>query len=382
MAGDGSGQPRRSAASQSLFGRDRVEPGPGAPATARLAWLLAVQGDACAVMGSPLYAELLHAAAGDAEAGGPVAGLLVRHVTEGRSDALALRLMAAVHRLVLSGRAPTLAAHYPSAGGTRGTAGAWAAFREVLIAEQDTLAELVPLPCQTNEVGRCAALVWGFLEVARSGLPLRLLEVGSSAGLLLRWDHYRYGGAGVAFGPPDSPVDLSGLWAQPPPALDGSPEPVVSVAERRGCDPAPVDPASPEGRLAIRSSVWPDQRARFERLEGALRVAADVPATVDRARVRDWLPRQLADPADGLATVVFHSVVEEYLDAQERAVLHETLAAAGARATSAAPVARVSLEPIGELRHHGIRLRRWPGGEERILAVCGAHGHDVRRPSR
>jgi hypothetical protein len=204
--------------------------------------------------------------------------------------------------------------------------------------------------------------------------------VGSSAGLLLRWEHYRYGGAGAVFGPPDSPVDLSGLWAQPPPALEALPAPAVSVVERRGCDPAPVDPTSPEGRVALRSSVWPDQRARFERLEGALAIADEVPAAVDRAPVADWLPRRLAEAAPGVSTVVFHSVVEEYLDARQRAVLHDTLAAAGERATAAAPLAWLSLEPITELRHHGIRLRRWPGGDERILAVCGAHGHDVRGP--
>lgn len=380
MTTDGTDQPGRSVPSQSLFAHAHREPDPDAPVAMRLAWLLAVQADACDAMGSPLYAVLLRGAAGDAEAGGPVAELLAGQVTEGRSDALALRLMAAVHRLVLTGRAPDLAAHYPSVGGTLGSAAAWPRFRQVLVDEHGMLADLVRLPCQTNEVGRCAALAWGFLEIARAGLPLRLLEVGSSAGLLLRWERYRYGGTGAAFGPSDSPVDLSGLWAQSPPALEGGRAPGVTVVERRGCDVAPVDPTSPEGRVGLRSSVWPDQLARFERLEGALAIAGEVPARVDRAPVAEWLPRRLAQAAPGVVTVVFHSVVEEYLDARQRAALHDTLAAAGERATAAAPVAWLSLEPITELRHHGIRLRRWPGGEERVLAVCGAHGHDVREP--
>jgi hypothetical protein len=34
--------------------------------------------------------------------------------------------------------------------------------------------------------------VGAFLLLAReTGMPLRILEVGASAGLLLRWDHYR-----------------------------------------------------------------------------------------------------------------------------------------------------------------------------------------------
>lgn len=375
-----SGGPRRSVASQSLFAGARAEPPADAPTSRRLAYLLAVQADACEAMGSPLYAELLSRAADDAEAGGPVARLLADEVTSGRSDALALRLMAAVHRLVLTGRAPRLAEHYPGADGQRRTTGAWAPFRDLLVVERDHLAELVRRPCQTNEVGRCAALAWGFLELAHAGLPLRLLEVGSSAGLLLRWDHCRYAAEGAAIGPAGSEVDLAGMWAESPPALRGADAPVVAVVERRGCDPASVDPTSPDGRLALRSAVWADQRARAARLEGALRVAARVPAPVDRASVRDWLPPRLAEPVPGVTTVVFHAVVEEYLDGPTRAALHETMARTGERATEDAPVAWLRLEPVSELRHHGLRLRRWPGGHDRLLAICGAHGSDVRRP--
>ena len=67
----------------------------------------------------------------------------------------------------------------------------------------------IACPVQTNEVGRCAALVGGFLTVAaRTGLPLRLCEVGTSAGLNLRFDHYRYESDGRGWGPSPSPVRL------------------------------------------------------------------------------------------------------------------------------------------------------------------------------
>ena len=125
-------------------------------------------------MGSPLYAHLLERAAADAEAGGAVQALLEPFDAPNlRADALALRLMAAVHRLALTGHAPGLAPHYPTAGGSAGTDGAWDAFRDVVAEQAERLRPLIALPCQTNEVGRCAALAFGFLELAAvHGLPL------------------------------------------------------------------------------------------------------------------------------------------------------------------------------------------------------------------
>lgn len=364
--------------SQEMFAGDEP-PADDAPPETRLAWLLRVQADACEAMGSALYAHLLRAAAHDALAGGPTLAVLEPHLGAGRADALALRLMAAAHRLVLTDRAPRLAAHYPSVGGDASPTAAWPALREVLAADPASVSELVARPLQTNEVGRCAALLWGLLEVAATtGLPLRLLEVGTSAGLLLRADHYHYGGAGITWGPVDSAVDLAGFWAEPPPT---GTDVEVEVVERVGCDPAPVDPTTTEGQLSLRSAVWADQTARLARLEGAVRIARRVPADLAPASVEAWLPTRLAEPAPGVATVVFHSVVEEYLDAAQRAALHEAVRAAGARAGESAPLAWLRLEPVSALRHHGVRLTTWPGpGDDRLLAVCGGHGTDVRRP--
>ncbi|MDP9480944.1 MAG: DUF2332 domain-containing protein, partial [Actinomycetota bacterium] len=67
------------------------------------------QAEACRALGSPLYAHLLERSAVDAEAGGPAWAVLAGHEDDPPDSALALRLMGAVHRLVLEGRAPALA---------------------------------------------------------------------------------------------------------------------------------------------------------------------------------------------------------------------------------------------------------------------------------
>jgi hypothetical protein len=291
------------------------------------------------------------------------------HEDDPGPSALALRLMGAVHRLVLRGDAPELAAHYPSAGGAPHDP--WPAFLSTLRDRRAELRRLIRHPVQTNEVARCAALIGGFLELARlTGLPLRLLEVGSSAGLNLRWDRYRYELGAAAWGPADSPVVLRARLSGEPPLATPA-----AVASRSGCDARPIDPRTEEGRLMLASYVWGDQLERLSRLRAALAVAAETVAPVTRAGAADWIERRLAESGEGVTTVVFHSIVMQYLDEGERERFQRALASAGAGATAAAPVAWLRMEPAGDQTE--VRLTVWPGGDERLLARAGYHGDPV-----
>jgi hypothetical protein len=339
-----------------------------------LASVLRWQAEFCHRSAAPLYALLLDRSADDVEGGGPAWELLRPHAADPPSSALALRLMGAVHRLVLEGLAPDLAPFYPTVGGSGSPPDAWLPFRTTLEVRMDVLRPLVARSCQTNEVGRAAGLLLGFLAVAReTGLPLRLLEIGASAGLNLRWDRYRYEGAGLAWGDPASAVRITGAFPGPVP-LDGR----ARVAERSGCDLHPLDPRLEEDRLRLMSSVWADQPERLERLRRAFDVAA-VPATVERASAGPWLARRLTMPLEGLATVVFHSVVLQYLDDEERLRVFDLIEQAGLRATPNAPFAWLRFES-GDWRRttsHEVRLTVWPGGADRKLAEAGPHGPPV-----
>jgi hypothetical protein len=352
--------------------------GVGADGRAAVATGLRWQAGWCGRLGSPLYEGLLERAAGDVERGGPVWTVLKEAGAPERADALmrgeaALQLMGAVHRLVLEGRAPELARFYPSVGGRPDLDAAPPALIDTIEQHGAVLPEQMQRPIQTNEVGRSAALLVGFLTVAReTGLPLRVLEIGASAGLNLRWDAYRYTGPAGEWGDPGSPVQITDAFTGERPPLDERPR----VAERRGCDPRPLDPTSDETRLTLLSYTWPDQLRRFTQLRAALDFAPSMPAAVDRASAVEWLEEGLAAAQPGVATVVFHSVVLPYLGEHGIAELWRTLESAAGRARADAPLAWLSLEAGEDLA--AVRLMTWPGAEARLLAHASFHGPPVR----
>jgi hypothetical protein len=335
----------------------------------RLRW----QADWCKRLGSPLYAELLEAAARDVETGGAAWELLAGREREPAQAFLALRLLGSVHRLVLMGSLPELAPFYPSAGGSVDLHRAPRVFLDTLGRHTAEIREHLDRPVQTNEVGRCAGLLGGFLQVGyETGLPLAVLEVGASAGLNLRFDRFRYSSGRAVWGDPASAVRFDDVFESSTPHADAT----LQVVERRGCDRSPLDPRSEEDRLTLMSYVWPDQGGRFDRLRAALKIAAEDPIAVERASAAEWTGRVLAEPRPEMATVLFHSVVLPYLSPDEGSAFHRELTSAGERATPEAPFAWLSLEP-GE-KEADVRLTLWPGGEERLLAQAGFHSTRVR----
>ena len=326
--------------------------------------------------GSPFYSSLLERAAADVLAGGPVWAVLDGHEGDPGPSALALRLMGSVHRLVLAGEDPVLGAHYESVGGDGNAEAAWPAFRDLCEARPDDLRALVERGVQTNEVGRCAALLPGFLTVAHeTRLPLRLLEVGASAGLNLRFDRFYYRAGDHTWGDPHSPVDLGDVYegTTPPFHVD------ATILERRGCDLAPIDAMTEDGRLSLLSFVWPDQPHRIAHMRGALDLAREHPVDLVAADAPTWLAAHLATPVNGVATIIYHSIVMQYLTPQGRQAVADVIETAGRGAPADAPIFRLAFEPGMDIAE--TRLTSWPAGggpDERLIAQGGFHGRPTR----
>ncbi len=305
----------------------------------------------CAAVGSPLYGALLEMVAVGLESDGAWWQFFEPHAADPPRSILPLRFLALFHKLALTGELPALASCYPTCGGgTADPEGAYQAIYNAVLERGEELSKRIPSRVQTNEVGRCRALIPGFREVAAAlanpAMPWRLLELGCSAGLNLLWDRF---GFELGFPPPH-------------------------IVERTGCDAAPV-PATGENLLPF---IWPDQLDRFELLQRALRIAAEQPPAVDEADALDWVASKLANLGHtGVATVLFHSIFWMYLDGAAQARLESIIREAGAHATALCPLAWLRMEPANK-SHAEVLLTLWPGdGATRRIAKSGFHGAGV-----
>ncbi len=321
-----------------------------------------------------MSADVLEYAGAEIEAGGPSAAVFEGFDGDPARSFVGVRFLAAIHRLVLTGRALELSSHFPTAGGIPKWPYLGRAFTALVEQYTAELREWIRIVPQTNEVGRVAAISLGLHRAACEfpGLPLRLLEPGASAGLNLRWDRYRIVAGEYAWGPEDSTVVLAADFEGPAPVLCEK----IEVASRRGCDLAPFQLIDDEERRRLEAYVWPDHVDRLMRLRRAISASLDDPVLVVRRTAGEWLGEELAVPEEGVVTAVFHSSFDAYLSDDERRSIAASLERAGGRAGPGAPVVWLRLEDEG--KGISLRLRTWPGGADRKLAEVADHGARIR----
>lgn len=123
--------------------------------------------------------------------------------------------------------------------------------------------------------------------------------------------------------------------------------------------------------------IWDVFLAVVEDNEDRLRELALRPVqTNEVGRAGDWLARELEGRPGGSAIVVFHSIVMQYVDPDERERIEALFEEHGAAATDESPLARLQMEPAGEIAN--VSLEIWPPGGERLVATTGYHGAGIR----
>jgi hypothetical protein len=314
--------------------------------------------------GSPLYAQLAIAINGDES---------LKALTANRRPGQppANLLLAAVHYLLLKGAVHPLRDCYATLGGTASTENVFALFQDFVAIHRDAVRQLVETRVtNTNEVGRAAILRAGFAALAQEEpAKLNLIEIGTSAGLNLNWDHYgvryRRDGAVAAEVLPGAELVLDcdlKTDAVPPLVLP-------RLGRRLGLELHPVNLLNDDDRTWLRALVWPDQPQRLKRLDAAVALFLKAPAEICSGDALALLPEALVQIPPDEAVCVYHTIVTYQFSVAMRETLESLLTAARR------PVWHLSLEFDGQsgfavtLAHHQDGLVR-----SRVLGSASAHG--------
>jgi hypothetical protein len=210
----------------------------------------------------------------------------------------------------------------------------WAAVSEALVAAEPELLPWLDSAPQTNEVARAAG-------------------------------PYRHPRSGVVLAPE---------WTGGDP-----PEAEIRVVHRRGTDLNPLDVTRPTDRDRALAYIWADQADRLARTDAALAIAASDPPQIDREDAASWLERQLtSDAPSGTTRVVLHSIALQYFPPGAVARITAHLEELGRSATADAPLAWLRYERDPEAGGQpDLRLRLWPDGSDRVLALADPHGGKI-----
>ena len=337
----------------------------------RMAAAMRAQARACAGLGSPFMARLLTLLADNWSSDSVLGRSCDDWVGDlGPSGAsLPLRLAGALHALVLTGRAPALAAVYPP-----NEAADDVLIRTVLAAidtHQAFVLDWMKSPPQTNEVRRSSALIPAAHWIAaRHPLPFMTSELGASAGLNLMWDSFALDTPAGSLGPRDPALVLQPDWGGPFPADAG-----VRVNDRAGVDLKPLDMRDPEQVLRLFAYLWPDQPHRAELTRAAIAVQTVRPEAGDAI---SWLERRLATQPAGTLHLIYHTIAWQYFPAERQQVGTALIEDAGARATTDRPLAWLGMEADGNGDGAALTLRLWPDHLTVTLARVDFHGRWVK----
>ena len=357
----------------------------------------------CTQLGSPFMVRLLAVSRDLLITDAALAEQFLTLVPDPGPGLVALRFTGALHALALQGHEPW-ASLWPStapAGSQATDAALIQAVHLAVTSQWLHIKNTLRSAPQTNEVRRSAVLLPGWLHVAKqTGLPLALVEIGASAGLNLwadKWLHDH----GTWTWPGDREVRITSEWRGPPPVGLTQPStqpstqpPTLHIASRRACDILPIDITQAAQRQRLASYVWPDQTERLQLLDAALSKAASWASLsglkIEAVDAASYLQRELHTLPAGQTTLVFHSIVWQYLSGPERQRLQAVITAAGARATATSPLAWLSYEFSAADQPAQLRCRIWPSvqprvetsappstqpdGDEQLLAHAHPHG--------
>lgn len=241
-------------------------------------------------------------------------------------------LLAAVQLLLARQPSHALASFYPSISDDPASpADAYPAFRSFVLADREGIEGVLgERRVQTNEVRRSAYLLPAITHAAKlfAARPLALIEIGTSAGLNLLWDQYRYAYDGEqAFGPPGSPVVIRSSFRGPGRPTPSSPMPAVS--HRIGLDLNVIDATDAVQIEWLRALIWPEHHERRALLNAALSVRRNAGLDLRSGDGFAMLPAVIDEVPRASLPCVYHTHVANQISEEARQAFVRSVDAIG-----------------------------------------------------
>lgn len=213
----------------------------------------------------------------------------------------------------------------------------WTATESAVRCHPEFILRWLDSPPQTNEVRRAAVILPALALLHQAyARPIELLELGTSAGLNLRADHFKLVLPNTILGNKESSVVVQPDWtgAEPPAVLP-------RIVRRAGVDLSPLNPHSEDDTHRLLSYIWADQPERLDRTRAALEISRRVPAEISKGDAGIWLENQLNTRKPDRLRVVLHTIARQYFSEQTSDRVDRALN------NAEGPIALVSMEPDG-----------------------------------
>ena len=287
-------------------------------------------------------------------------------------------LFGAVHYLLLLGVKHPLSSFYPSLVGETALepGGVGPVFRRFVRDYRDDLLPIIRTRLiQTNVVKRVIGLRYALAAIApRCKQPMHLIEIGSSAGIHLLFDQYKYVIGKHLYGDEDSPVCVQAEWRADQEPLNLNKLPLI--ASRVGVDLHPVNVRDERERLWLRALVWPEDKHKAALLEAALRMLSSERPRLIEGDALDVCPQLAADLPFGEPRVVFHAATRMHVPEERRHLFDSAIDAVG----HSGPLFHVWQEPTWAPHHDSVADPRGAiefhgPGDEKPVSLVLVDGH-------
>ncbi len=233
-------------------------------------------------------------------------------------------LFGAVHYLLLQGTDHELKEFYPSVvNEVKREDNPFPLFKDFCMVHTEKIKYLLKNKLvQTNEVRRCAYLYPVFCFIyQQTHKPLTLIEIGTSAGLQLLWDHYSYSyNSDQTYGNDDSFVRLTStvrkgnishrLLSVTPP-----------VNDRLGIDLHISDLTNEDDYVWLKALIWPEHKDRLENFESAVKQLRLHPPNLIEGDGVALLSKVVKDVPDDTTICIFHTHVANQMPSEVKSEL-------------------------------------------------------------